>query len=271
MIKKLLMKRLLLVLILCSPCWAGNLFTSDPNCVALYNFESAAILADSKGNNTLTGAPDPNTTLFKQGSASGEWDGTSGMVVYRNDGDLSADFPFKNGTSNLTYSICFWWMTHRASWISYYMTEKRLAAAPLAVILSKSNQKVKMWASAGVGMEFEVASTLFAADTWYHVAVTYNGATREARISVWNDTLKALVAPDVTGTLDAGAAVNAERFQFGAAGTSSVYRLIGLADELVIFNVVLTVEEIDEIRSGTYGAPTGPIEGNAFMSTYNPN
>ena len=50
----------------------GNDFTADPDCAALWRFESGPLLVDSIGSNTLgTSTPTANAADYKEGEASG--------------------------------------------------------------------------------------------------------------------------------------------------------------------------------------------------------
>jgi hypothetical protein len=61
--------------------------------------------------------------------------------------------------------------------------------------------------------------------------------------------------------LDIGEALNVESADFwlGMSAVAGVWAFDGYMDEVVIFNRILTDDEIDEIRGGTFGAGGGDI------------
>jgi len=109
---------------------------------------------------------------------------------------------------------------------------------------------------------------VMAQDKWYHCAYTYDGSSKAWKIRVWDE--DAGTVTETTGTMVQTMNIESQTFYMDS-DASSQWPTKGNMDEVVIFNDVLTSDEIDQIRLGTYGAPTGPIEGNAFQMYYNPN
>ena len=88
----------------------ANDFSGDGTYKLLYNLESGALTTDSIGSNTLTdeGGVTANTTDYKQGSASGDFESTSAQCLYCTDGDLDSGVPLKSGESNDALMVALW-------------------------------------------------------------------------------------------------------------------------------------------------------------------
>ena len=88
----------------------ANDFSADPNCVALWRFESGALTTDSKGSNTLTAinTPTADTGDYKEGAASVSLVKSSSQYFSIADASLPTDFPCKNGGTGKIFSICAW-------------------------------------------------------------------------------------------------------------------------------------------------------------------
>ena len=90
----------------------ANDFTDDPNCVALWRFESGAVpfLADSIGTNEPLvdyGTVAEDTVNYKEGACSADFGGSQSFHI--DDADLDAGFPIKNGDTNKKVSVCGWY------------------------------------------------------------------------------------------------------------------------------------------------------------------
>ena len=89
----------------------ANDFSGDANCVALWRYESGALDVDSIGGNDLTASgifPTANTTDYKEGAGSADFEKGSFQYLRRNDVNLDAGFPLKSGDANKKISVCSW-------------------------------------------------------------------------------------------------------------------------------------------------------------------
>jgi len=279
-----MIKKLLLILLMCAPVWAANIFTGDPNCKALYDFEGiqSVAITDKIGGNDM-GMPDPtpgaqfSTTTYKEAAQSLEClSGVNSDILYATDASLDAGFPCSNGESLTSFSVCVWVRFDSvpdayasdaifAKWNSIFAGSFRLAVYTDAIDSSIRFQHYD------TGTRSYDHASAVVAGRWYHIGLSYNVADDGYVIRIWDDTAGAILGTDKTGTLVSSptAANNPWCIAVQDGNWGSI--LDGWLDELVVFNDVLTTDEIDQIRSGTYGAPTGPIEGNAFQMYYNPN
>ncbi|MCU0916500.1 MAG: PPC domain-containing protein, partial [Planctomycetes bacterium] len=88
---------------------AGNNFASDPNCVALWRFESSALTADSVGANTLQNhGVTASTAQKKEGASSAALSARDLDYFSITDASLSAKFPLKTGDPDKNISVCTW-------------------------------------------------------------------------------------------------------------------------------------------------------------------
>jgi hypothetical protein len=245
----------------------GNNFAADPDCVALWRFESGKLTSDSIGTNTLTNqAVTTESQDYKEGSASARFRSPAGVWEDRNwfsiaDANLSTRFPGKNGTSNKRFSICFWakfasipdsandlMLVTKANWeigrASYAVT-----CAPGGNIrLSVGN------GTSGIGDYLDHASAV-SPGRWYHIAVTFDDGSHTGTISVWDDTAHATLGTDAKKTNFIAMNSSVDAFLIGGVDGTWYKSMDGLMDEVVVLRDVLTSQEIAKIRAGTYGKP----------------
>jgi hypothetical protein len=242
----------------------GNNFTADPNCAALWRFESDALTADSIGGNTLVPqlAPDANSVDFKEGAASGDIKKGDFLI---GDGVLDAGFPLKNDDKNRNISVAFWVNPSYGEAI----TTGRIIYGKGGVY-GQQSFAVGFYESAGPGTgrialnigvlggttheTFFNSTKVIQRNQWYHLAVTYEhlGTQGNVRIRIYDpsdDTVEDTLASTVNSihVADGNVAIGSYRY--------AAQDFAGLVDEMVVFNDVLTAAEIDKIRQGTYGKP----------------
>ena len=88
---------------------------------------------------------------------------------------------------------------------------------------------------------------------WYHVVVTYRDNDRSYRFSIWSAEA-GVVLVDRTGTLTNNIVVTDADICLGARQDLEANRFLdGLLDEMVVFNDVLTTDDIAKIRAATFG------------------
>lgn len=236
----------------------ANDFSDDSNCKALWRFEDGALTADSKGSNTLSigNTPTADTSIYKEGSASVEIEELDYFSI--NDADLDAGFPLKSGDTNKKISICFWVRinelpvdnelrmcyrkstTNKVSFLVYALNDEVKTAFVLQ-ITEDGSSPIMLKHDSGIAI-----------NKWYHVAYTYDVSDESYRIRVWDDTAGAILGVDKTGSGIGDIFVGDAFCVIGYPTASNT--MFGNLDEMVIFDDVLTVEEIDQIRAGTYGA-----------------
>jgi hypothetical protein len=243
----------------------GNNFAVDPNCVALWQFEPSKLLVDSIGTNTLTQyhRVDVNTADHRQGLASAQLIRNLGEIRYMsiNDANLSPDFPFKNGTTNNKMSVACWFkaddlaalITTGGSLIAKNAIDKQSYFVSVAL----QDGKYRVWVGLGFdnGARWEFLrdlTTEIQPHQWYHVAVTLNDSDRSYRIRIFDETAAAV--HETVGIY--ANKINVENAAVKVGGDLYERQTWdGVIDEMVVFNDILTVAEIDKIRQGTYGKP----------------
>jgi hypothetical protein len=89
---------------------------------------------------------------------------------------------------------------------------------------------------------------------WYHVAATYDDSDMSFRVRVWDDTNSQLLHDDFTGNFTNQINIGSASFVIGnRSDVPATSAFDDLIDEVVVFDKVLSVSEIDEIRSNTFG------------------
>jgi len=264
------MKRLLLLIsvfcILASASYGANDFSGDANCKALWRFESGAVpfLADSKGGNTLTNSGvDEDTVNFREGLCSGLWvrANTDRMTIA--DAALDAGFPLKNGEANKTFSFPFRIKLTQID-ITHYILIKTGGTNKKQVLIYVVNNKVTLYTSSdGISWDGNVQhGTVLAAGIWYYICVTYNADDYSVRIQIYDANAGEKLGVDKTGTAG-DIFITDGSFYLGYP--SSSLTLDGNLDEAVVFDRVLTENEIDQIFAGNYGAAPPAKRGRIIM------
>jgi hypothetical protein len=242
----------------------ANEWTNDTNCKAAWNMDDGALTVDSKGTNTLTNNNvTAETSDYKQGDACGDFDALSDTLSIT-DGGLDSGFPFKNAESNTTISVCGWFKisalpaaasrylwgkwsgSPNQSWLQYITaTDKHLA---MAIGHSGGTELLDT--------EYEVQT-----GRWYHVGSTYNASTKAWTCRLWDDTAGSIVYSD-GGTSTNTGKVSTGSWAIGSTGSVTVG---GFKDEVVVFDDVLTSDEIDQIRQEKYQPTAGDGSGAALL------
>jgi hypothetical protein len=256
---------LYILLLMAGPVWAVNDFSSDANCVAVWNHDDGALTADSKSTNTLTNTNVvADTVNHRQGDASGDYEQTT-LAAHQTiaDADLSATFPLKNGDTNKKISVCFWMKAESvpASTKPFLIFEKQdTNKKTFDVHIGSTTESNYVIAAIGYnsGYSWEALSSgaAIVAGRWYHVAFTYRNSDKAWRFRIWDNTAEALVST-VSGTATNNIVVTDAVVELGGVPQlDGSYNYDGLLDEVVVFNDVLTPDQIDWIRTGVY--PGGP-------------
>lgn len=271
----------LVFLVLSGPAWAANDFSEDANCVALYRFESGALGTDTLGNNTMNYVDDvdANATDYQEGAASAYFnsDESDYMTIYEN--NISADFPGKSESGNTTWSACCWFKNtvprsagQYTGLLSKMYASDGARAWEVGLNYDSGDGHIDVYLAIGYadGNEVETAyhATAIDEDKWYHIGVTFNDSTKKGTIRIWDETGQQIVGTDLDNTFTNNMYCGDSEFQIGRRCNNTGRDFWGDIDEAVVFNDVLTTEQIDMIRNGTY--PTGGEETSIpiFMHHY---
>jgi len=250
----------------------ANDFSADGNCKALWNLESGALTTDSKGTNTLanTGVAE-DLVNFKQGACSGLFVHADADRLSITDALLDSGFPLKSGEANRTFSFCFWVKPTTASIWRHCITKVGAAGTYSFYITVDTTPAVRMMISIdGTTQAYYIHASALILGQWYHVAITHNAADDSYRIRIWDDTAGAILGVDKTG-VTVTPFISAATFYLSY--NSSIFALNGNLDEVVVFDDVLSVADIDAIRAGTYGGgapPAVPKFGSLNRNFYGP-
>ncbi len=251
---------------------AANVFTGDPNCKALWRFESVSTFSDSIGGNAWdasTPSPVADAVNYKEGAASVDFESSSSHYLYISDAELDAGFPLKNGDLNKRISVAGWLklesLPATSKWFRVFHKSDpgNLNSLYTGIFTDASNHT---WFYLGIGTGASVEWLKFAgaevvAARWYHFGVTFQNSDKSYRIRIWDDTAGALLGgAEQTGTTANNIYVGTGTLYLGIHNDASTGLYDGLMDEIVVFNDILTAAEIDKIRQGTFGAaPKGQV------------
>ena len=241
----------------------ANDFSGDSNCMAVWRFEdSPGFVVDSQGNNDLANdGADEENSLIKEGVQSALFVRANTDKMTITDANQDAGFPWRyddGGSIEKDFSICGWFRLNslpsnngEAQYIiSKYSTS---SARVFGIWLDDDVNKIRlaMGHTSGTLYQELIFDTACAINTWYHFGITYNAITRAGLIRIWDDNAsdfldsdKAVVFTNATDACDVGLTVDARDDDYRSFD--------GYTDELVVFNRVLTIDEIDDIRTATF-------------------
>ncbi|MHB8123841.1 MAG: PKD domain-containing protein, partial [Desulfuromonadaceae bacterium] len=248
----------------------GNNFASDYNCKALWLFESGDLTYDTIGSNYLTASsptpPTADTVNFREGAASAKFVAANSEFFYIADADLDWGFPFsRNGTTKVG-SFCFWYLPGSTTDWQYLISKSKwdgITANAAFSLIDRAGTLYVEWGQGGENWNDTSTGLTFTVGTWYHIGCTiddsgnvnvvvYNWST--GNTASWFNAFGS--APYITDN-DFGIG---ERM--GAQGLST-----GNLDEVVVFNRILSLIEIEEIRNGTFSGPNAPVAFTAVPSS----
>ncbi len=242
----------------------GNNFAADPNCVALWRFESGELEVDSIGlNRLINNGVQVDTSDYQEGEGAGQFRSAQSDWMSIDDDDLTADFPTRSGDTNVEMSICFWMKVRSFSYENTLISKYLIATDARSWRLYVGNHGISTGVlNVGLGTQgggafdtysFEEPDQRLTVNRWYHVAFTYRDSDRRYHVRVWDAAAGALVF-DVTAAASWPLAVTNAPVILGTLPLESRY-FDGWMDEVVVFKDVLTTAEIDRIRQGAYGRP----------------
>jgi len=247
----------------------GNNFASDPNAVALWRFEADKLTTDSRGTNALVNFKVlEEAASFKEGEGSARFSlntdyWNDDWVLRIADANLSDNFPLKNGTKNKRFSVSFWvrFMPVPPAGNICPMITKWLPNSALSFAVfcqnAGSGARMQLHIGNGTGVTYDTLEheSALVSNRWYHVTATFDDATHTGTLRVWDDTANAILGTDAKKTNFSPIFVGGADVVVGGQHSPAYQTLNGLLDEMVVFNDVLTPQESDKIRLGTFGKP----------------
>jgi hypothetical protein len=240
----------------------GNNFAVDPNCVALWRFESGKLTVDSIGTNNLQNhGVTADTTQKQENSSSASLVASELDYLTIADANLAANFPLKNGTANKNISVCTWFRMNSLpdpyQYVGMFTKFAEAANQRTFAIGAARDQKgkVNVWLMIGHNGGIEASWIQFTdvelvEGTWYHLGVTYRDSDRTYRIRIWDGSS----VVEKTGTALMNISLGDGPVYVGNIPDLN-WPFNGQMDEMVVFKDILTAAEIDRIRQGTYGKP----------------
>lgn len=242
--------------------WNDGLGT-DSSVQAHWQFgDTTSLVTDTAGLNTWTtnsSVADSNATYW-EGAHAAYLTGSSYLQITNT--QLSASFPLKGGVSgSMSMTFAIYISTLPTSGMDVVLGKFRDEDGSRSFLFSIYYDGSKCVFRASLGydsansVQYLLHGSALQTGRWYHVGFTYDDSTKAIRIRAYDNTAGAILGTDATGTL-AGALSRCTQYMYIGRyyGTDSHDYTI---DEMCVFNDVLTVPEIDAIRSGTYGDAPG--------------
>ena len=212
------------------------------------------------GTNTLTNhGVTANTTDKKEATSSASLQAAQNDYFSIANASLSSMFPFSGAAAPKTISVAFWMKLNSLPLVGYtYDPFSKLdnsrALVTFTTMIGDGGQ-MGFFIGTADSRRYEDAWTasVIVPGQWYHVVVTYRDSDRSYQINVWSAETGAVLA-ERTGALTNNIVVTNADVYLGARQDLEANRFLdGLLDEMVVFNDVLTPDEMAKIRAATFG------------------
>ncbi len=232
----------------------ANNFAGDTNCKGWWQFEPEALTVDSMGLDadwTVYSDVVVDTVYRSEGLGSAYFDGVDDYLVLAN-ADLVAGFPLKSGDATKYISVTGRVRFAAVNAVSIY---KKGYQEHTFYIGLKANAGGPEWCI-GVGtgayptIERHYSGYTPSINRWYHFGVTYRDDTKAYVMRVYDYTAAAVVFT-MTGNGTADVQVTEQDLRIGYPNVGDSFPSMWL-DEVVVFGDLLSTDEIDQIRAGTY-------------------
>lgn len=232
----------------------ADVSTTLDNIIAHYEFESGALTTDSHGTNTLT-----NVNTATEGT------GIQGVCA-----DLEKDSSqwFRVSPTNFAgltnFSFSGWWKPESSGQFHALAALWGSGASEYGLLIRVSNNLASglyvAFSHNGSTFTDGTVSQVFSAGTWYHIVVTFAGATGEANVYI-NGGSPTTFSGSATGIQN----VTTADFAIGASegSGSGQWFTDGLIDEVTITSDVITSGEVATLYNSGSGIPHEEVGGGA--------
>ena len=232
----------------------ANGFETDANCVAAFLFEAGAFTDDSVGSASLTADGTPpviNAVTYWEGAASAFQEAAAFYETFYVT-DEPSDFPLHDGSSETTFSVVLAYYNPATVEGNFAILKKTSSFSVINNFFPTSEyyELTISVTDAGGTEDWETGITL-EEDAWHHIGITFNDSTGECVIREYDNNTE--LVETASHTFSRIPLCNSSYFYVGDDGGHDTSYL----DEVAFFKDVLTADEIDEIRAGTFGGGGG--------------
>lgn len=179
--------------------------------------------------------------------------------------ETSNNFPLRNGDITQTGTWCFWYRPTELTTLKNYWIAGKHDASSLdegGLVLGRyADGNLNTYWTYGTAGNQEVCGIYnsLVINRWYHISLAFDGVNKTLAWRIWDATAGSVVASN-NYTFTNELHVSGSSFAIGSAGqfNSTAYTAHGNIDEFVIFNTILSSDDIDLIRSGQYSGTSAP-------------
>ncbi len=237
-------------------------YLSDPSCVAYWQFENGAFGRDSVGTNHLSiYGPTINTSDFIEGNSSAEFSESSDRFSC-SDSNLDPDFPLKSDGTYKDITTVQWVKFNDLGPEGHYNEIFAKYKEDNVSYRLEVNYDGRVRISIGYADPFQQEHDWFptsiVTDRWYFIASTYEYSTRSYRVQIYDYAADDFLDNDLVGSFDHDVIVGDGNLLLGYP--SDLFSFNGLMDACIVFNRVLSVEELNGIRLGMYRGENSALE-----------
>ncbi|MCM2370952.1 LamG domain-containing protein [Aporhodopirellula aestuarii] len=156
---------------------------------------------------------------------------------------------YSPGTKDFSFSC--WFRSDTAGAGTQWIYSNRSGNNSIGVFTYSGKIRIHMSDSSLNIVQVDSATTI-SADTWYHIAFTWDGSANETRVFI-NGTYESSGTNGSIGSIDVSDGAAPVMGAYSGSGGSSTYRIYGAVEDLMIFRVELDDSVIAEIADNPPG------------------
>lgn len=248
-------KILLIILFLCSPIFASDP-TLDPNNIGWWKFDAGVVWVNEVVGGPLftPTASDPNDAVNKiEGTGSAQDTNANGL--YMSNASAPASCMLKSTGTSTQFSMTFWAKTDTTEFPINYVFKKGGSGAGgrcFALYYGNGGQTLSFFQSHdATNREYFDSGQAQTAGQWYHYGIVYDKTAKTIWLRMYGATEDSVLVAWKTTTFTNTIAITTGNFGIMEEGISGYY-MKGNVDEMQWYDDLLTADEIDAIRGGTY-------------------
>jgi len=238
-------------------------FSGDAACQAVWRFEKNALPVDSLGKQAdlIETAGASADVLKRYGqlffieSECALVQAVYGATTYhlsQSDAALAAGFPFKNGDTEKKLTLCAW--LNDINFSNYFSDtgdffNKHGTNTGFRFYIDQNSRNLIIKLGTGAGYSTHDTGIVITAAKPYHIAVVLDGVAPSLYIRVYDLRLNSVSS--YSDTPSGVVSANNASLNFGYRSDGNFY-YSGVLDKTVVFNRLLTADEIDAVQNGAF-------------------
>jgi hypothetical protein len=230
-----------------------NNFSSDTNCKACWKFDSGLFGVDSIGGFNLApygGSESSETEDFRQGDACIE---LSGRCYWDETRTIPVGYPLRDANKKISI---VGWFRYSSIGSGVYSVYDTLLDQRVLTVLYGGDFSCRIGINGGTGSEVIFSGGSPEAGKWYHFGFTLDDSDKSWKLVVFDRSANSKIINTSGNYINSIHTTSYAAVMLGAVYSNPYpgQGFNGRLDEIAVFDDVLTFDEIDEIRQGTFMA-----------------